>query len=66
MLIVIDPRRIDQVKTPHIAAAHHLPLRPGTNMAVVSAIAHQISRAWGESGEKPIFDGWGHPASEDR
>ncbi|MBQ0748910.1 MAG: formate dehydrogenase subunit alpha [Roseovarius sp.] len=41
-LIVIDPRRIDLVKTPHIAAAHHLPLRPGTNVAVVSAIAHVI------------------------
>ena len=41
-LIVIDPRRIDLVKTPHVAAAHHLPLRPGTNVAVVSAMAHVI------------------------
>jgi formate dehydrogenase major subunit len=41
-LIVIDPRRIDLVKSPHIAAAHHLPLRPGTNVAVVSALAHVI------------------------
>lgn len=41
-LIVIDPRRIDLVKSPHIEAAHHLPLRPGTNVAVLSAIAHVI------------------------
>jgi formate dehydrogenase major subunit len=41
-LIVIDPRRIDLVKSPHIEAAHHLPLRPGTNVAVVTAMAHVI------------------------
>lgn len=41
-LIVIDPRRIDLVKSAHIEAAHHLPLRPGTNVAVVSALAHVI------------------------
>lgn len=41
-LIVIDPRRIDLVDSPHIRAAHHLPLKPGTNVAVVSALAHVI------------------------
>ncbi|CAN5340717.1 formate dehydrogenase subunit alpha [soil metagenome] len=41
-LIVIDPRRIDMVRTPHIEAQHHLPLRPGTNVAVLSAMAHVI------------------------
>ena len=41
-LIVIDPRRIDLVKSPHIAAQHHLQLRPGTNVAMVSALAHVI------------------------
>ncbi len=41
-LIVIDPRRIDLVKSAHIKAAHHLPLRPGTNVAVVTALAHVI------------------------
>ncbi|WP_234822547.1 formate dehydrogenase subunit alpha [Palleronia aestuarii] len=41
-LIVVDPRRIDLVKTPHVEAAHHLPLRPGTNVAVVTAMAHVI------------------------
>ena len=41
-LIVIDPRRIDLVKSPHVEAAHHLPLRPGTNVVIVSALAHVI------------------------
>jgi len=41
-LIVIDPRRIDLVRTPHIRAAHHLALKPGTNVAVVTAMAHVI------------------------
>jgi len=41
-LIVIDPRRIDLVRSPHIEAAHHLPLRPGTNVAVLTAMAHVI------------------------
>ena len=41
-LIVIDPRRIDLVKSPHIRAQHHLQLRPGTNVAMVSALAHVI------------------------
>jgi len=41
-LIVIDPRRIDLVRSPHIRAAHHLQLRPGTNVAVVNALAHVI------------------------
>ena len=41
-LIVVDPRRIDLVRTPHVQAAHHLALRPGTNVAVVTALAHVI------------------------
>ena len=41
-LIVIDPRRIDLVRTPHIEAAYHLPLRPGTNVAILTALAHVI------------------------
>ena len=39
-LIVIDPRRIDLVKTPHIKAVHHLQLLPGTNVAIINALAH--------------------------
>jgi formate dehydrogenase major subunit len=41
-LIVADPRRTDLVKSPHIEAQHHLPLRPGTNVALLTAIAHVI------------------------
>ncbi len=41
-LIVIDPRRIDLVRTPHVEADFHLALRPGTNVAVLNALAHVI------------------------
>jgi formate dehydrogenase major subunit len=41
-LIVIDPRQIDLVKSPHIKADYHLPLKPGTNVAMINAIAHVI------------------------
>ena len=41
-LIVVDPRTIDLVRTPHVEASHHLKLRPGTNVAVVNALAHTI------------------------
>jgi formate dehydrogenase major subunit len=41
-LIVADPRRIDLVRTPHIEAAHHLALRPGTNVALINAMAHVV------------------------
>jgi formate dehydrogenase major subunit len=41
-LIVADPRRIDLVRTPHVAADHHLKLRPGTNVALINSLAHVI------------------------
>lgn len=41
-LIVIDPRRIDLVRSAHVEAAQHLPLKPGTNVAVLTALAHVI------------------------
>ena len=41
-LIVIDPRRIDLVHSPHVHASHHLQLLPGTNVAVVNAISHVV------------------------
>ncbi|MGI4800302.1 MAG: formate dehydrogenase subunit alpha [Janthinobacterium lividum] len=41
-LIVADPRAIDLVKSPHIRAQHHLPLLPGTNVAVLNAMSHVI------------------------
>ena len=41
-LIILDPRRIDMVRSPHVVADFHLPLRPGTNVAVVNALSHVI------------------------
>lgn len=41
-LIVIDPRRTDMVRSPHVEASFHLPLRPGTNVAILTAMAHVI------------------------
>ncbi|MFG1419486.1 formate dehydrogenase subunit alpha [Xanthobacter sp. V0B-10] len=41
-LIVVDPRRTDIVRSPHVEAAFHLPLKPGTNVAIVTALAHVI------------------------
>jgi len=41
-LIVVDPRRIDLVRMPHVEAAYHLALRPGTNVAVLNALAHVV------------------------
>src|ERR1700722_1384124 len=41
-LIVVDPRRIDIVNNPHVKASHHLALRPGTNVAMINALAHVI------------------------
>ena len=41
-LIVIDPRDIELVRGPHVRAAHHLKLRPGTNVAMINALAHVI------------------------
>ena len=41
-LIVVDPRRIDLVAGPHVRADYHLQLRPGTNVALLTALAHVI------------------------
>ena len=41
-LIVIDPRTTEMVKSPHIQADYHLKLMPGTNVAIVNALAHVI------------------------
>jgi formate dehydrogenase major subunit len=41
-LIVVDPRKTDSVKSPHVKAQFHLPLMPGTNVAIINAIAHTI------------------------
>ncbi|HPI60601.1 formate dehydrogenase subunit alpha [Zoogloea sp.] len=64
-LIVIDPRAIDLVRSPHVAAAHHLKLLPGTNVAMVNALAHTIvteglvAEAYvAERCEGPAFAAW--------
>lgn len=41
-LIVVDPREIDLVRSPHIVAEHHLALSPGTNVPVINAFAQVI------------------------
>jgi formate dehydrogenase major subunit len=41
-LIVVDPRAIDLVNSPHVRADHHLQLKPGTNVALINALAHTI------------------------
>ncbi|MDE2148247.1 MAG: formate dehydrogenase subunit alpha [Gammaproteobacteria bacterium] len=64
-LIVIDPRRIELVRTPHVEASHHLQIRPGTNVAVLDALAHVvvteglIDEAFVAARcEKPAFEKW--------
>ena len=39
-LIVIDPRQTDLVRSAHIAADHHLALKPGANVALINSLAH--------------------------
>ena len=41
-LIVVDPRSIELVRSPHVEADVHLPLRPGTNVVLMNAFAHVI------------------------
>ena len=41
-LIVVDPRTTEMVRGPHYEADHHLKLKPGTNVAVISAMAHVV------------------------
>ena len=41
-LIIADPRAIDLVASPHVKADYHLKLRPGTNVALISAMGHVI------------------------
>jgi formate dehydrogenase major subunit len=41
-LVVVDPRRIDLVSGPHVKAEYHLALKPGTNVAMITAMAHVV------------------------
>jgi formate dehydrogenase major subunit len=72
-LIVADPRRIDLVRTPHIAAEQHLKLRPGTNVALVNALAHTIVTEGlvnetfvRERCELPAFEKWRSFVAQDK
>ena len=64
-LIVIDPRSIELVDSPHIRADYHLPVNPGSNVAVLNAMAHVIAteglhdRTFIEARcEREAFDQW--------
>src|SRR5690606_37676504 len=64
-LIVIDPRSIELVDSPHIKADYHLPVRPGTNTALLTAMAHVIATEGlideafvAERCELPAFEQW--------
>ncbi len=72
-LIVVDPRRIDLVRTPHVEADYHLPLRPGTNVAVINALAHVVvteglvdERFVAERCDAPTFARWREFISDER
>src|SRR5712675_74112 len=41
-LIIADPREIALVRTPHIEAHEYLQLKPGTNVALLNALAHVV------------------------
>jgi formate dehydrogenase major subunit len=41
-VIVVDPRRTDLVRSPHVEADYHLQLQPGTNVAMANALAHVV------------------------
>ncbi|MCC7460907.1 MAG: formate dehydrogenase subunit alpha [Gammaproteobacteria bacterium] len=41
-LIVIDPRAIPMVRSARVAADYHLQVRPGTNVAILNALAHVV------------------------
>ncbi|RBA24593.1 formate dehydrogenase subunit alpha [Herminiimonas fonticola] len=51
-LIVVDPRTTEMVKSPHVQADYHLKLMPGTNVAIVNALAYVILT---EKLHKPAF-----------
>lgn len=72
-LIVIDPRRIDLVKSPHVNCDHHLDLLPGTNVALLNSLAHVILREGLEAQdfvsqrcEQPAFAIWQQFIMEER
>ena len=72
-LIVIDPREIELVRSPHVEADYHLQLRPGTNVALLTSLAHVIASEnlideafVAERCEKEPFERWRKFVSEQR
>ena len=72
-LIVIDPRAISLVRSPHVAAEFHLQLRPGTNVAMLNAIAHVVvteglvrEQFVAERCEAPSYERWKKFVAESR
>jgi len=70
-LIVADPRRIDLVRSPHVGADYHLNILPGTNVALLNAMAHvivteglQAEEFVAARCEKPAFERWKEFISE--
>ena len=41
-LIIVDPRQTGLVRSPHVEADEHLQLKPGTNVALLNALAHVV------------------------
>jgi formate dehydrogenase major subunit len=72
-LIVIDPREIELVDSPHVEADYHLAVNPGTNVAVLNALAHVIAaeglydKAFVQQRcEGPAFNDWFDFISDER
>ncbi len=72
-LIVADPRHIDLLKTPHMGESHHLPVMPGSNVALINAMSHVIvtegleDKAFIESRCEPeAYQQWREFVSEER
>ncbi len=64
-LVVCDPRRIDLVDSPHVKASVHIPLLPGSNVALINALAYTIVEEnladWNyvkERCDHAAFDAW--------
>ncbi|MCG8312857.1 MAG: formate dehydrogenase subunit alpha [Pseudomonadales bacterium] len=64
-LIVVDPRQIELVNSPHIQARYHLKLTPGTNVAFINAMAYAIveEKLWDQNFinqrcEQDAFNDW--------
>ena len=71
-LIIVDPRETELVNGPHVKADYHLPVRPGSNVAFINAMAHVIitenlqdSEFIAERCEQPAYQQWCEFISED-